>query len=175
MIGILIVVIGFIAAGVHLLASKEPRTRGRIVDILLIYSLVFQVGVIGFVFGFIPHVFFADRTAESIGWATGSPFQFEVGIHDGAWGVLGFLCIWFKGGFRVATGLGWALFMLGAAGGHVYQAVAHADLAEYNFLMIFVDGFVAALLPLLLCLDYRWNVQAAAAPDRPRERCNTPA
>lgn len=167
MTGIIIILISFIAAGIHLLVSGKPRTRGRVVDILLVYSLVFQVGVIGFLFGLIPHVFFADRTAESIGWATGSPFQFEVGIHDGAWGVLGFLCIWFKGGFRVATGLGWAMFMLGAASGHVYQAVAHGDLAEYNFLMIFVDGFVAVLLPLLLYLDYRWNRQTGAAPPEP--------
>lgn len=163
MAGILSVAIGLGAATFHLLLSKTPRTRGRIVEILLVYSLVFQVGVIGLVFGFIPHVFLADRTAESIGWATGSPFQFEVGIHDGAWGVLGFLCIWLRGGFRVATGLGWSMFMLGAAGGHAYQATTHGDLAEYNFLMIFVDGFVAVFLPLLLWLDRRWNRQATAA------------
>lgn len=166
MTGIVSILLSFIAAGVHLLVSKKPRTKGRMVDVLLVYSLVFQVGVIGFVFGFIPHVFYADKIAESIGWATGSPFQFEVGIHDGAWGVLGFLCIWFKGGFRAATGLGWALFMAGAASGHVHQAIAYGDLAEYNFMMIFVDYFVAVLLPLLLWLDYRWNRQGGAASYR---------
>src|SRR5262249_51982096 len=45
----------------------------------------------GLPMGFIPRVFFPDQTARSIGWPTGSPFQFEVGLHDGAWGVLGFL------------------------------------------------------------------------------------
>ena len=160
MLGALIVTVGLAAAIVHLLLSNEPRTRGRIVDVILVYSLIFQVGVVGLLFGFVPHVFFADRTAESIGWPIGSPFQFEVGIHDGAWGVLGFLCIWFRGGFRVATGLGWAMFMLGAAAGHVYQAVAHGDFAEYNFGMVFVDAFVAVFLPLLLYLDWRWNPRA---------------
>lgn len=159
MLSMMIILAGFIAAGFHLLISKKPRTRGRVIDILLVYSLVFQVGGLGFVFGFIPHVFFADQTAESIGWATGSPFQFEVGIHDGAWGVLGFLSIWFRGGFRVATGLGWALFMAGAASGHVHQTIANDDFAPYNFLMIFTDYFVAVMLPLLLWLNYRWNRQ----------------
>ncbi len=157
------VVVGLVAATVHLLLSREPRTRARVIDTLLVYSLAFQVGVVGLLLGFIPHVFFADRTAESIGWPTGSPFQLEVGIHDGAWGVLGFLCIWIRGGFRVATGLGWAMFMLGAAAGHVYQALVHGDFAEYNFWMIFVDGFVAVFLPLLLYLDWRWNPGSASA------------
>ena len=99
---------------VHLALSKVPRTPLRVVHILLLYALVLGVGVIGLPLGFIPHVFFADQAAQSIGWPTGSPFQFEVGVHDGAWGVLGFLCIWIGGLFWLATGLGWSLFMLGA-------------------------------------------------------------
>ncbi|KAA0210768.1 MAG: hypothetical protein OZ913_08200 [Ignavibacteriaceae bacterium] len=157
MTGIISIVLSFALAGIHLAISSQPRTRGRVIEIILVYALVFQVGVIGFIFGFIPHVFFADTTAQSIGWATGSPFQFEVGIHDGAWGVLGFLSIWFKKGFRIATGIGWALFMLGAAAGHVYHSVAFDNFAEYNFLMIFVDGFVAFELPILLWLNHKWN------------------
>jgi hypothetical protein len=34
-----------------------------------------------------------------ISWPPGNPFQFEVGVHDGACGVLGFLCIWIGGLF----------------------------------------------------------------------------
>jgi len=47
--------------------------------------------------------------------------------------------------------------MLGAAGGHVYHTIVNADFAENNFFMIFVDGFVAFELPLLLYLDHKWN------------------
>jgi hypothetical protein len=39
-----------------------------------------------------------------IGWPPGNPFQFEVGVHDGAWGVLGFLCIWIGGLFWLHVG-----------------------------------------------------------------------
>jgi hypothetical protein len=68
----------------HLALSKVPRTPHRVIHILLLYALVFGVGVIGLPLGFIPHVFFADQTAQSIGWPPGSPLQFEVGVHDGA-------------------------------------------------------------------------------------------
>jgi hypothetical protein len=99
MIAITVAVLSVVLPVLHLFVSKEPRTRRRVLHILLLYALVLDVGVIGLPLGFIPHVFFADETARAIGWPRGSPFQFEVGVHDGAWGVLGFLCIWIGGTF----------------------------------------------------------------------------
>jgi len=139
----------------QLALSSVPRTPIRVVHILLLYALVLGVGVIGLPLGFIPHVFFADQAARLIGWAPGSPFQFEVGVHDGAWGVLGFLCIWIGGRFWLATGLGWSLFMLGATYGHIRQTVLEGNYAPYNFLTIFSDGFIAVWLLALLWLYWR--------------------
>ena len=155
MIAITVAVLSVVLSVLHLFVSKIPRTPFRVIHILLLYALVLDVGVIGLPLGFIPHVFFADETARAIGWPTGSPFQFEVGVHDGAWGVLGFLCIWIRGTFRLATGLGWALFMLGATYGHVRQTVLEGDYAPYNFLTIFSDGFIAIWLLALLWLYWR--------------------
>ncbi|MEG6508475.1 DUF6790 family protein [Methyloligella sp. 2.7D] len=155
MIGLTVAALSVALPLLHLFLSKQPRGKLRVLRILLLYALVLGVGVMGLIFGFIPHIFFAAETAKEIGWAPGSPFQTEVGIHDGAWGVLGFLCIWIGGTFWLATGLGWALFMLGATIGHVYQTVAHGNYAPYNFLMIFSDGFIALWLLLLLFLYWR--------------------
>jgi hypothetical protein len=91
MLGLIVAVSMVVLPLLHLAFSKVPRTPFRVVHILLLYALVLGVGVIGLPLGFIPHVFFPDYAAQSIGWPTGSPFQFEVGVHDGAWGVLGFL------------------------------------------------------------------------------------
>jgi hypothetical protein len=155
MIALVVVLLSVVLPLIHLRLSPLPRTRDRVVRLLLLYALVLDVGVIGFVMGFIPHVFFADETARLIGWPPGSPFQFEVGIHDGAWGVLGFLCIWIGGRFWLATGLGWSLFMLGATYGHIRQTVVSGDYAPYNLMTIFSDGFVALWLLVLLYLHYR--------------------
>jgi len=140
---------------VHLTVFRQPWTRPNVLRLLLLYAFVLDVGVIGFVFGFIPHVFFPDEAARLIGWPTGSPFQFEVGIHDGAWGILGFLCLRFGGGFWLATGLGWSLFMLGATFGHVHETLSEGNYAPYNFLTIFSDGFVALWLLGLLYAYHR--------------------
>jgi len=155
MIALAIAFLSVLLPVVHLFVSKVPRTKLRVVRILLLYALVLDVGVIGLPMGFVPHVFFADATAKMIGWPPGSPFQFEVGVHDGAGGVLGFLCIWIGGTFWLATGLGWSLFMLGATYGHIHQMVKHGNYAPYNFLTIFSDGFVAIWLLALLFLYWR--------------------
>lgn len=157
MINVFVVIASVLLPLVHLRLSRLPRTRGRVVRLLLLYALVLNVGVVGFLMGFVPHVFFADRAAQLIGWQPGSPFQFEVGLHDGAWGILGFLCIWVGGTFWFATGLGWSLFLLGAAYGHARHTLLLGNYAPYNFLMIFVDGFIAAWLLTLLYLKSRWG------------------
>jgi hypothetical protein len=155
MIAVAVALLSVVLPLIHLWLSPLPRTRGRIVRLLLLYALVLGVGVIGLFMGFVPHVFFADMAARLIGWPTGSPFQFEVGIHDGAWGVLGFLCICISGTFWLATGLGWSLFMLGATYGHIHQMIIAGNYAPYNFLTIFSDGFIAIWLLVLLYLHYR--------------------
>jgi hypothetical protein len=85
MIGLIVALLSVLLPLIHLGLSRRPRTRGRVIHLLLLYALVLDVGVIGLLFGFIPHVFFADQAAHLIGWPPGGPFQFEVGIHDGAW------------------------------------------------------------------------------------------
>jgi hypothetical protein len=141
----------------HLAVSKVPKTPLRVVHVLLLYALVIGTGIPGLLFGFVPHVFFADQTAKMIGWAAGSPFQFEVGLHDGAWGILGILCIWIGNLFWLATGLGWSLFLLGASYGHIRDTVVAGNYAPYNFLMIFADGFIAVWLLVLLFLYNRYG------------------
>ena len=155
MLAVAVVILSVVLPLIHVWASPLPRTLSRVVRLLLLYALVLDVGVIGFVLGFVPHVFFADETARLIGWPAGSPFQFEVGIHDGAWGLLGFLCIWIGGAFWLATGLGWSLFMAGATYGHIQEMAVSGNYAPYNFLTIFSDGFVALWLPVLLYLHHR--------------------
>jgi hypothetical protein len=156
MVNVFVALLSVLLPLVHLSLSRSPKTRRRVIYLLLLYALVFDVGIVGLIFGFIPHVFFADQAAEVIGWAPGSPFQFEVGFHDGAWGLLGFLCIWIGGSFWLATGLGWSFFMIGATYGHIVQTLREGNYAPYNFLPIFTDGFIAIWLLILLYLHYRW-------------------
>lgn len=117
---------------------------------LLRNSLVFLVGVPGIV-GFSGHVFAADQVAESIGWPKGNPFQFEVGIANLSYGVLGIACSWIHGNFWTATVIGYSVFLWGAAIGHVRQMVQEKNFAPGNAGAVFwLDILVPAALYVLL-------------------------
>ena len=134
MVNVVMVLMSVLVPLLHLVFTRGPWTRRNVLRLFLIYAFVFDVGAVGFLFGFIPHVFFADQAAELIGWPKGSMFQFEVGLHDGAWGILGFLCVFLGGGFWLATAIGWSFFMFGAAWGHMQQIIARRQLRAVQLL-----------------------------------------
>ncbi len=78
------------------------------------------------------HVFMADETARSIGWAPGSLFQFEIGMANLAFGVLGVLSYWIRGRFWDASIIGWCVLFLGCFIGHVINYYAENNTAPYN-------------------------------------------
>jgi hypothetical protein len=61
MIDLAVVALSVLLPPPHLALTHAPRTMNRVVRLLLVYAVVLDVGGIGFVFGFIPHVFSATR------------------------------------------------------------------------------------------------------------------
>ena len=92
--------------------------KGRLVDNLYKYLLVLCVGLSG-IYGFTGHFFVPDLVAESIGWPSGNPFQQEVGFTNLSFGVLGLLSFRYGSDFRLATVIGYSIFLLGAAYTHM--------------------------------------------------------
>lgn len=109
---------------ISLWRDRQPRTRARVLELLLLNVLVFAVGVFG-VIAFSGHAFKADEIAREIGFPTGNPFQFEVAIADLTIGVLGLLCIWLRGSFWLATIIATSVWLLGDAVGHIHELVSH--------------------------------------------------
>jgi hypothetical protein len=147
MIGAVILLIGILAAIIHIAVKRNSIDRAGKVELLLLYCLVFGVGVFG-ANSFVMHVFFPEYVAPLIGWEV-SPFQTEVGIHDGAWALLAFLAIWIRGGFWHAVVLGWSFFMIGAGIGHLKDTIVYGNYEPYNYGMIFFDLGEALLLIVL--------------------------
>jgi len=140
-----------ICCGISLIRNRKDLSAGRVVDTLLFYLLLINVGFSG-LFAFFGHAFLADQVAASIGWAKGSPFQFEVAVANLAFGVLGILCVFFRDGFWLATGTGYAVFLFGAAFGHIREVLTAGNLAINNagpVLYIGDIGIPALILALL--------------------------
>ncbi len=104
----------------HLAFTRRERTAEYVWGVMLVYAIFFNVGLTGLM-GFAAHAFRPAETAAFIGWQPGSPFQFEVACSNLAFGILGILCVTVKGTFRLATILGYSIFLVGAAYGHIQQ------------------------------------------------------
>lgn len=127
----LFLIIAVIGPIVQLLLSKAPRTKNRVFELFLVWFLFMMVGISS-IWAFMGHVFFANEVAAIIGWPPGSPFQFEVGIANLAFGVLGLLSLKIRENFWVATVIGFSVFYLGAAYGHIINIIETGNMAPGN-------------------------------------------
>jgi hypothetical protein len=149
----------------HLWLGKRPVTGARVVEVLLLYLLVIFVGVGGLV-GFLGHTFKAREIALKIGWQP-SPFQFEVAVANLSFGVLGVLCLWLRGGFRTATGIGYAIFLLGCAYGHLKEMILQGNFAPYNVGPVLWVNDLAVPLGILTLLWVRRRLASTCADAPP--------
>lgn len=124
-------VMALVLAVFHIFIDKRSRNIGKIVEMLLQYMLVLVIGI-GGLFAFYGHAFLSEKIAQSIGWQPGSPFQFEVAAANLAFGVLGILCVWFRKGFWLATGIGVSVFYFGAAFVHIREMIERSNYAVNN-------------------------------------------
>jgi len=159
---------------VHTYAAGT-RSAERVIEIGLLYLLVIGAGAAGLL-AFVGHAFAAAETARSIGWQPGSPFQFEVAVADLSYGVLGLMCIRWRGPFWLATGVATSIFFLGCNYGHLYEAFVNGDRAANNYgvINLFEIAWPMAVLILLVPYMRSWMKAHAQAYSRaPLERTLT--
>src|SRR5690242_14826201 len=80
LVPILLWVAALASAVVAIWQGPRPIDRSFVIDRLLRYLFVFPLALLG-LWAFLGHIFFAEQSAASIGWAP-SPFQYEVGIAN---------------------------------------------------------------------------------------------
>ena len=122
--------IAILAIVVHIIFMKQ-RSSKKIIEVILLYLLVVNIGL-GGVISFIGHVFRGPETAAMIGWPAGSPFQYEVGVADLAFGLLGVFCLFFRGNFWLAAIVANSVFLWGCMIGHVRSLSEAGNTAAYN-------------------------------------------
>jgi hypothetical protein len=156
-----LLVLGLVASGVALLRAPKPLTAPVVVEALFAWFLLFSIGV-SFLYNFVMHTFFGEMAAKFIGWAN-SPFQLEVGFASLGFAVVGFLAFRRSFDLRLAAVIGPALFLLGAAGGHIYQMVSAGNFTSGNAGIIFyTDILIPAFGFLLLWLQHRHGAHRAS-------------
>jgi hypothetical protein len=155
-------IVGLICALISMARARRPLSRETVSETLLFQYLFFGIGMT-FLYNCIMHTVFGEMSARFIGWAD-SPFQREVGFASLGFAAVGFLAGWCGRDTRLAAILGPALFLWGAAGGHVYEMITAHNFAPGNAGVIFwTDIFVPVLGFVLLWLRYGSVFRAARA------------
>ena len=150
-------VLGLLASGIALWHARPPRSAAVVVEALFAYFLLFSIGLAN-IYNFVLHVFFGRMTAGFIGWED-SPFQQEVGFASLGMGIVGLLA--FRGSFdmRLASIVGPACFLWGAAGVHVYEMITAHNFAPGNAGVIFYSDLLVPVVGFL----FLWLQHRAAA------------
>ncbi len=158
----LVMLIAAIVVAVALHYGGRKTGKRSLAEELFRWVALLAVSLPG-LFTFVMHVFFAETTAEHIGWQT-SPFQFEVGMADLAIGVLGVVAFYPSMGFRVATVLATVCWLGGDAVGHIRQMVIAHNFAPGNAGSWFwTDVLVPLLMVALVGLLWRQRLGLGAA------------
>src|SRR5580692_5739103 len=154
MFQLIFIILALAAASLHLALSRDSRSsKTAIARTYLLYLLFIYVGLMGILTAY-AHVFRPEQTSASIGWST-SPYEYEVGMADLTVGVLGVLCLWFRGNFWLATAIANAVWLLGDAVGHIRQMLLYGNHAANNSGIFLAAEFVIPLVIVLLALYVR--------------------
>ena len=147
-------IIGFI---IHLLVDKyhfnRRLTKFRVVEVILLYQLIFNVGFAGLL-AFVGLAFMPKLVADYLAWPA-CPFEHELANANLGFAILGILSIWIRGNFWVAIVIGLSIWLLGDAIGHLIHVFAYDNFAPGNAgAPLYADIFVPVALLILLFLYY---------------------
>lgn len=120
-------------------------------ELALLYQLVFSLGVTSLV-AFYGLTFMDKEIAAFTGWPS-CPFEQQLANVNLGYGVLGILCIWFRGHFWTATILGFSIWIIGDGIQHLYHYLVHQNSAPGNVgVPLWTDFLVPITLLILLGL-----------------------
>lgn len=135
---------------------KKPESKGKIVELMLLYQIIFNIGLLGFL-SFIGLTFLPDVAAAYVGWSE-CHFEQELANVNLGFGVLGILAIWFRGDFWTAIVIGSAIWLFGDGVDHFFNAFYHHNIAPGNIgVLFYTDLLIPLVMILLLVLYMKYN------------------
>ncbi|AUB58153.1 MULTISPECIES: DUF6790 family protein [Methanobacterium] len=142
-----------LSALIHFFLSKKPKSINRITELLLLWYLGVGIGI-GSLFSGLVQVLSPEIVAQSTGWGY-SPFLREVGFANISYAVLGLLAVRFRN-FWTPVIIAYAIFMWGAAAGHIYEIQQTGNLSAGNAgAVLYMDILMPVFLIILLIIYHK--------------------
>ncbi len=132
-------------------SARRPGRRLEIWQRWLLLAAGAGAAWVGISFLLVP-----DLMADEIGFPPGNPFQFEIACTNLGFAAMAFVLAYRYREFRLVYGIGYAIFLWGAAIGHLDQWFAHGDHRPGNTGgILLVDVAIPALIIVLALADRR--------------------
>ncbi len=147
--------LGFLGFFIHVLTlPKASRTKSRVLELLLLYQIVFSIGLTSLV-AFFGLTFLDEYIADYTGWPA-SPFEQQLANVNLAFGCLGVLSIWYRENFWLATVLGFSIWIFSDGVHHYYDYLIRRNDSAGNIgVPLWTDLLVPAFLMILQFLYTR--------------------
>lgn len=131
---------------------KQDRTGSKILEIILLYQIVFSIGMTSFL-AFIGMTFLPEYVAQFTNWPA-CPFEQQLANVNLAFWVLGMMAIYYRGYFWLATIVGFSVWILGDGIHHLYLAIVENNLSPGNIGVPLWTDFVVPIVLLILLYFY---------------------
>jgi hypothetical protein len=148
-----ILLMGIIGFFIHLFVSKQPKTPLRIVELFLVYQLVFSLGLSSFL-AFFGLMFMTQFVADYSGWPA-CPFEKLLANVNLGYGVLGILCIWYRGTFWFATILGSSIWLIADGITHLADLYYNNNTSPGNIGMPLYTDIIVPVVLIILYVIYQ--------------------
>lgn len=152
-------VIGILGSILHIyLLPPEQRTKPKIIEVLLLYQIVFSLGMTSLM-AFFGLTFIPDYIAALTQWPA-CPFEQQLANVNLGFGVLGIMSIAYRGYFWVATIIGFSVWIISDGIQHLYKALAEQNLSAGNIgVPLWTDIIVPIALLILLSLYCKYPLK----------------
>lgn len=140
---------------IHIVMTKRKMSSHHKMEILLSYLFACIVGVECFL-TFIAHIFYPEQIADIIGWGKALPCQFEIGIFNLTFSLLGFCAIFLRQRFWIAVLIGYTVWQWGSCWGYFLDYMVEQPMLNRQMPVYFFSDLVA---PALLILTYLFYIK----------------
>lgn len=164
---IVVVILALVGAAVHWRMRRHDAGPATAVDTFLVWWLAVAVGV-GTLLGAGAHLFDGPAIAEMIGYTRGNGgFQFENAMGDLSIGVVGLMCVRFRGDFWLAVLVVLSVQFYGDGIGHLYYWLAEDNTRPGNVgPPLWLDFIIPTVAWILYAASRGRNGDAVPPPGR---------
>lgn len=138
---------------------KNERTQSRIIELMLLYQIVFSLGLTS-IMAFFGLTFMSEYIADLTHWPS-SPFEQQLANVNLGFGILGILAIWYRGYFWMATIIGFSVWIISDGIQHLYQALFDNNLSDGNIGVPMYTDFIIPVVLLFLLFFYLKSISTA--------------